>query len=69
MISDFETSFAALSGPVSCAFWMVLAGVGFSAMGGLIKFMSTDMHPFQVAFFRCFFGLVWMLPWLISLPS
>ena len=65
MISDFETRFAALSGPVRCAFWMVLAGVGFSAMGGLIKFMSTDMHPFQVAFFRCFFGLVWMLPWLI----
>lgn len=44
---------------------MVLASAAFSVMGSLIKFMATDMHPFQVAFFRCFFGLVWMLPWLI----
>lgn len=65
MSPSYRDRFVALSGPVRCAFWMALAGVAFSAMGGLIKFLSGDLHPFQVAFFRCFFGLVWMLPWLL----
>lgn len=54
-----------LPGPVRVFGWMVLAGAAFAAMGGLIKFAARDLHPFEVAFFRCFFGLVWMLPWLL----
>jgi len=57
--------FAGLSGPARCAVWMVLAGMAFSTMGGLIKFLAAYMHAFEVAFFRCFFGLLWMLPWLV----
>lgn len=44
---------------------MTLAGAAFATMGGLIKFAARDLHPFEVAFFRCFFGLVWMAPWLL----
>jgi len=47
------------------AVWMALAGFAFAAMGGLIKFAARDLHPFEVAFFRCFFGLLWMVPWLL----
>ncbi|MEQ9331601.1 DMT family transporter [Thalassobaculum sp.] len=54
-----------LPGPMRVAIWMTLAGLAFSAMGGLIKFAARDLHPFEVAFFRCFFGLVWMVPWLL----
>src|SRR3546814_20199025 len=34
-------------------------------MGGLIQFAARYLHPFEVAFFRCFFGLLWMSPWLL----
>ena len=54
-----------LPGPVRVAMWMTLAGAAFATMGGLIKFAAQDLHPFEVAFFRCFFGLVWMAPWLL----
>lgn len=47
------------------AVWMALACLAFSAMGGLIKFATRDLHPFEVAFFRCFFGLLWMVPWIL----
>jgi len=54
-----------LPGPVRVVVWMTIAGAAFAAMGGLIKFTARDMHPFEVAFFRCFFGLLWMAPWLL----
>lgn len=54
-----------LPGPVQVAVWMVLAGAAFAVMGGLIKYAARDLHPFEVAFFRCFFGLLWMAPWLL----
>ena len=46
---------------------MLLAAFGFSIMNVLIRWTSADLHPFQIAFFRNLFGLVFMLPWLIRL--
>lgn len=54
-----------LPGPARVAVWMTLAGLAFAVMGGLIKFAARDLHPFEVAFLRCFFGLLWMAPWLL----
>ncbi len=62
---DRRDPLGGLPGPMRVAVWMALAGFAFAAMGGLIKFAARDLHPFEVAFFRCFFGLVWMLPWLL----
>ncbi len=45
---------------------MLLAALGFSFMNVLIRWTSSELHPFQIAFFRNFFGLVFMLPWLIK---
>lgn len=45
---------------------MLLAALGFSFMNVLIRWTSNELHPFQIAFFRNFFGLVFMLPWLIK---
>jgi len=45
---------------------MLLAAVGFSAMNVLIRWTSSELHSFQIAFFRNLFGLVFMLPWLIK---
>lgn len=63
--TDRHDPLGMLPGPVRVAVWMVLAGAAFAAMGGLIKFAARDLHPFEVAFFRCFFGLLWMGPWLL----
>ncbi|TDR14656.1 DMT family transporter [Marinicella litoralis] len=45
---------------------MLLAALGFSFMNVLIRWTSDELHPFQIAFFRNLFGLVFMLPWLIK---
>lgn len=34
-----------------------------AAMTALIRYGAADMHPFQVAFFRAVFGLVFLVPW------
>ena len=45
---------------------MLIAALGFSMMNVLIRWTSDDLHPFQIAFFRNLFGLIFMLPWLIK---
>jgi S-adenosylmethionine uptake transporter len=47
------------------AFWMLLAALCFAAMNGAIRHLSTEFHPFALAFFRNFFGLAFMLPWIL----
>jgi len=41
---------------------MAVASFGFAAMHGTIRHVSEDLHPFQIAFFRNFFGFVVFLP-------
>jgi drug/metabolite transporter (DMT)-like permease len=56
------------SGPPSHAvqaiFWMLGSGFFFSCLNAQIRYLSDFMHPFEIAFFRNFFGLAFMLPWL-----
>lgn len=44
---------------------MVASTVGFSAMHATIRSISADLHPFQIAFFRNFFGLLIFVPILV----
>lgn len=44
---------------------MVASTIAFAAMHALIRYVSDDVHPFQIAFFRSFFGLVVFLPWIM----
>jgi drug/metabolite transporter (DMT)-like permease len=44
---------------------MVFAAFSFAAMTTLIRKLSNDMHPFELAFFRSLFGLLVMLPWFL----
>lgn len=46
--------------------WMLSAGLGFAIMIALIRHASKEIHPFEVAFFRNLFGLMWMLPWIVT---
>ena len=45
--------------------WMLLACIGFAVMTGLVRQAAdSGVHPWEVAFFRSFFSLVVMGPWI-----
>ena len=46
------------------AFMMISTLTG-SVMIAAIRHLGTDIHPFEMVFFRSFFGLVFFAPWLI----
>src|SRR5262249_60615528 len=48
------------------ALWILRSGVWAVMMNVLIRIAAQAMHPFEVAFFRCLFGLVLVLPWIIK---
>ena len=47
------------------ALMMVAASFFFAAMNAIIRLASEELHTFQILFFRNFFGLMFMLPWLL----
>jgi drug/metabolite transporter (DMT)-like permease len=47
--------------------WMVVGSIAFGVMGAGIKFAgNSGMHAFEVAFFRCLFGLIALAPFLFG---
>ncbi|MCZ6812519.1 MAG: EamA family transporter [Alphaproteobacteria bacterium] len=47
--------------------WMLLSGLLFVAVTGIVRHLGTDMSPLQAAFIRYAFGLVLMTPLLLRL--
>jgi len=45
--------------------WMVLAACLLGVLSVLVRTIAADLHPFEIAFFRNFFQVVLMLPWLV----
>ena len=45
--------------------FMVLSTLGFSGMHVLIRYVSDEIPPIEIAFFRNFFGLIVFVPWLM----
>lgn len=52
--------------PIKGAFWMIAAGVAGAAMIVCIRHAAEDVHAFEIAFFRCFFALILLLPWIVK---
>ena len=44
---------------------MIISGLAIMASFGMARHALLDMHPFEVAFFRSFFGLLFIAPWLM----
>lgn len=44
------------------ASWMLVSAIGFSTMAVLVKIAGETLPAAQVAFFRCVFGLAFLLP-------
>ncbi|MEZ5825750.1 MAG: DMT family transporter [Geminicoccaceae bacterium] len=51
-----------LSGNVRGAIFIVLASIGFPAMGAISKILGERLHSFEVSFARALFGLLILLP-------
>jgi drug/metabolite transporter (DMT)-like permease len=61
--------FTPLSPSVLAIVLMLGAVTLFSAGHGLVRFASTELHPFQTSFLRSFFGLVFVLPLIMKGPD
>ena len=43
----------------------IFAGLCFAGLSAQVKFLTTDLHGFVITFWRNFWGLFFMLPWLL----
>jgi drug/metabolite transporter (DMT)-like permease len=43
---------------------MLLAAAAFAAMTALVRVMGETMHPFEIAFWRNLYGVLFMAPWI-----
>ncbi|MDP7123151.1 MAG: DMT family transporter [Alphaproteobacteria bacterium] len=51
--------------PVKGALWMLVSAAALAGLTGVVRHMSAGLHPFEIAFFRSFFGLLILAPWLM----
>lgn len=44
---------------------MVMGTAFFAAMHGSVRYVSAEVHPFEIAFFRNVFGFLFFVPWIM----
>ena len=59
-------SVAPISNPLRGVLWMLAAGFSFVGVNAIVRYLGTDLPAAQSAFLRFGFGLVILLPALIS---
>jgi len=52
-----------LPAPLKGALWMSLSGLLFAVLSAIVRHVSAEMHPFEIAFFRSVVILAIMLVW------
>jgi drug/metabolite transporter (DMT)-like permease len=62
MPAKIKERFAALSPNMRGAAWLIAGSICFTGVGVLIKLLGRELDSTQVAFFRCIFGLLFVLP-------
>jgi drug/metabolite transporter (DMT)-like permease len=60
----FAAGFASLTPLWRGALWMIVASACFSLSAVAVRHLTAEIHPFEISFFRGFFGVIFMLPWL-----
>lgn len=65
-LSRARTKTLQLSGNLRGMAAMVLAGLAITASFGMARHVLTEIHPFEVAFFRSLFGFLFLIPWLFQ---
>jgi len=54
-----------INDPIRGITLMFVSTFFFAAMHAVIRHLTEHLHPFEVAFFRNFFGLIFVIPWFI----
>ncbi len=44
---------------------MAAAAAFYAILHGSVRYISSEIHPFEITFFRNFFGLIVLLPWFV----
>ena len=52
--------------PMQVFILTIIGTLGAAVMVTGVKLLSSNLHPFEIAFFRCFFGLLIILPFVIN---
>ena len=65
MRAPFLGRFDPPSTSVQATICMVCACAFFAAATNIVRTVGADIHPFEIVFFRNFFGLVVFLPWFL----
>lgn len=61
-MTDKSPSAPLISGSLAGILMMAVAAAAFSIMHAAIRHVSTELHPFEIAFFRVVFGFVALAP-------
>lgn len=59
----------ALPPNVRGALWMLMGTVIWATNDVIVKTVGRTIDPFQIAFFRCFFGALIVIPFLLATPG
>jgi len=65
MPAKIKERFDALSPNMRGALWLIAGSMCFTGVGVLIKLLGRELDSLQVAFFRCIFGLLFVLPLML----
>ena len=65
-VAQVTRLFSGVSDTVRGMLWMALAGLIFASFMAIVRHVGTTMNPIQVAFMRYSIGLVFMLPFFLS---
>jgi S-adenosylmethionine uptake transporter len=57
--------FHALPPITRAAFWVILSGFCATIMNVIVREAADELHPFEITFFRCLFGFVALVPWIV----
>ena len=65
LLKKFNLFWERLSPNVKGFIFILLASATFPIMGTTVKYLTSELHPFQIAFFRCIFGFMIIIPLII----
>ena len=55
-----------MSSRIKSALWMLFASLNFALLNTLVKFLSANYSLSQIIFFRSFFAVIFILPWILN---
>jgi len=66
LLNKFNSFWKKLSPNIKGFIFILIASATFPIMGTTVKYLTSELHPFQIAFFRCFFGFMIIIPLIIK---